>query len=193
MGKVAEASGLSAFEQVESIEYSFNLELTNRSMVRTWTWWPKSDKVQLKRAGKNSEVIAYTRGEGMDPKIDRQFINDLYWLVFPFVVVWDDSVRLESMDPSAFTAGIEAAGGIRVLYPDGVGYTPGDVYEIYYDSDYLITHWVFRKGGSAKPSRITAWEDYEKFGPLNLSLNRPEYPQGAFRIWFTDVAVTTVP
>lgn len=193
MAAVAEASGLSAFKQIESLEYSFHVALPDRTIVRSWTWWPQSDKVQLKSSSADSEPITYLRGEAMDPKIDSQFINDLYWLAFPFVVVWDDTVRLELIDLDAFTAGIEAAGGIRVVYPDGVGYTPGDVYELYYDSDFLVTHWVFRKGGSAQASKITAWKDYAEVGPLTLSLDRPEYPEGAFRVWFTDLGVTVLP
>ena len=75
-------------------------------------------------------------------------------------------------------------------YPEGGGYTPGDVYDLFYDADYRVTNWVFRKGGSAEPTRANEWKDYEKFGPLNISLNRTS-PDGSIRIWFEGVAVKT--
>ena len=186
MHKIASASGLGEWPSVESIEYTFHVELPSRTVERSWKWWPQSDQVQYEDGG---ETITYTRGPDADPAVDGKFINDLYWLAFPFAVVWDDSVTLKTIDPESFTAGIEAVGGIKVIYPDGVGYTPGDVYEVYYDANNRITHWVYRKGGSEEPSLVATWSDYEKVGPLTLSTEHKAYPDGPFRLWFTDLAV----
>ena len=189
MAKIAAKSGLAQWETVEQIEYTFHVELPNKSVERSWQWRPKADAVVYSEGG---EIIAsYTRGEGADPKVDQKFINDLYWLAFPFVVAWDSSVRLERLEADAFTAGIEAAGAIRVVYPDGVGYTPGDVYEVYYDADCMMSHWVFRKGGNAVPNLVCTREEFEAFGPLVLATEHRSYPLGPFHLWFTNVKVTT--
>ena len=124
---------------------------------------------------------------------DRKFVNDSYWLFFPFQVAWDDSVTLETIAPEDFTGDIRARGGLRVSYPETGGYTPGDVYELYYDRDFLVSEWVFRKGGGETPTRITAWKSYEAIGPLALSLDRPATDGSDFRIWFTDLAVKSTP
>lgn len=33
--------------------------------------------------------VTYSRGPGADPTLDQKFINDLYWLMFPFVEVFE--------------------------------------------------------------------------------------------------------
>jgi hypothetical protein len=187
MQKVAEASGLSGWDTVESIAYTFNVKLPNKLVERSWEWWPKVDKVAYTEAG--ADTVTYQRGESADPKIDQKFINDLYWLAFPFVVVWDDTVTLKTLPKEEFKAGIEAAGAIEVIYPEGVGYTPGDVYEVYYDANYLMTHWVFRRGGGEELNNVSTWAEYAEFGPLNLSTDHKAYPEGAFHLYFTNVTV----
>lgn len=189
MQKVAEAAGIANWSEVESIAYTFHVKLPNRSVERSWQWWPDANKVEYTEG--DAIPVTYLRDGEPDPIIDQKFINDLYWLAFPFVVVWDDSVTLEMIEPSNFTADIEAAGGIKVIYPDGVGYTPGDVYEVYYDTDYQMTHWVFRKGGNETPNLVSTWEDHTLYGPLVLSMEHRAYPEGDFHLWFTDVEVTT--
>ena len=192
LNQVADAAGLSSFESVESISYTFNAEIGAKEVSRGWTWFPKEDRV-IYLPGLSGEV-SYLRSDLESDEtlagVDQKFINDLYWLIFPFVAAWDATTTIEVIPEGNFTNNIEAAGGLEVIYPDGVGYTPGDVYEIYYDEDFLVTDWVFRKGGSETPSRITAWENYENFGPLAISLNRTSGTDN-FRIFFSDVAVTT--
>jgi hypothetical protein len=48
--------------------------------------------------------------------------------------------------------------------------------------------WVYRHGGSEKPTRVTTWEDYRQAGPLVLSLNH-RAADDSFRLWFTGVGV----
>ena len=75
-----------------------------------------------------------------------------------------------------------------VTYPPTGGYTPGDVYELFVDKDHKVTHWIYRRGGSPKPTRITTWEDNKQLGPLTVSMNHTG-SDGKFRLYFTDVAV----
>jgi len=78
-----------------------------------------------------------------------------------------------------------------VTYPSTGGYTPGDVYELFLDNEYKLTHWVYRRGGSPEPTRITTWEDHRHVGPLTLSLMH-QGAEGNFRLWFTNVGVKLV-
>jgi hypothetical protein len=77
---------------------------------------------------------------------------------------------------------------VVVTYPATGGYTPGDVYDLYLDDDYRLIQWVYRHGGSEKPTRISTWNDHRKVGPLTLSLNHQGEDQN-FRVWFTNVGV----
>lgn len=193
MRKIARNAGLDAFAKVESISYTFNADLGDRKFVRAWTWLPKTDEVIL-HGEAETEDIRYKRAEvpsdktGQLEKTDQQFVNDLYWMIFPFQVVWDKSVSIEPLPEEAAGVFPDAYAGLRVRYPEGVGYTPGDVYDIFHDGNYRVTHWVFRQGGSAEPTRATEWKDYETFGPLSISLNRTS-PDGSLRIWFEKVSV----
>ena len=122
-------------------------------------------------------------------KRDKQFINDSYWLLFPFHLVWDKDVDINLSDSfSALPIGKGEAVKLVVKYTSGKGYTPNDKYELYLGDDYKIIEWAYHKNDSPKPNRITKWEDYKKIGPLTLSLNRPGKDDN-FRVWFTNVEI----
>ena len=196
MLEIAQAAGMERFDTIKSISYTFNADLGDKKFIRSWTWSPKTDEVVL-NGNDETEEVRYRRAEVADDdsgelaKIDQQFINDLYWLIFPLQVAWDSSVSVEALPEDAANVFPDAFAGLRVRYPDGVGYTPGDVYDLFYNEDYQVTHWVFRKGGSAEPTRSSEWKDYKTFGPLNISLNRPA-PDNSYRIWFEKVSVELV-
>ena len=118
------------------------------------------------------------------------WIVDLEQL-FPFQVIWDSSVTLEPLSEEAAAVFPEAYAGLRVRYPEGVGYTPGDVYDLFYDENFVVTHWVFRKGGSVTPTRAAQWIDYADIGPFSISLNRTT-ADNSLRIWFEGVSVELV-
>jgi hypothetical protein len=121
-------------------------------------------------------------------RIDALFINDQYWLLFPFHLVWDEQARIEDGGMHELPFGGGVGRRIIISYPPSGGYTPADVYELFIDGNYRITQWVYRKGGSIQPTRETTWQDHRKIGPLILALDH-RGRDAAFRIWFTRVAV----
>ena len=80
---------------------------------------------------------------------------------------------------------------VVVTYPATGGYTPGDVYDLILDDQYRLMQWVYRRGGSEKPTQISTWEDHRKVGPLAVSLNHQGEDQN-FQVWFTTVGVMMV-
>jgi hypothetical protein len=191
--KLAEAYGINGFNQIEQIRYTFNVQLGEKNVSRSWIWEPKIDQVTF-NAGSNAQPVVYARSKisavSSDnlKKIDGWFINDNYWLLFPIHLAWDRQAKGEDIGMAKLPIGEGKARCLVVTYPPEGGYTPGDVYELFLDDSFRVIQWVYRKGGSTVPTRIATWEDYRKVGPLLLSLNR----QGAdknFRVWFTDVAV----
>ena len=110
---------------------------------------------------------------------------------------WDRSATVTADDaPVNLPIGTGQAKRMVVKYPANEGYTPGDVYELFIDGSGRIAQWIYRKGGAPKPTqvntwgdyKVTTWEDYKRVGPLTLSLDHNS-PDGASRVWFTDVAV----
>jgi hypothetical protein len=103
-------------------------------------------------------------------------------------VYWDLGAALSDRGPAPLPIGSGTGRRLVVAYPPDKGYTPGDVYEIFVDERFRIQQWIYRKGGAAQPTRITTWEEYERLGPLTVSLLHRSADE-TFRLWFTDVGV----
>lgn len=193
--KIAQAYGIDGFDKVHELQYTFNAKLGDKTVKRSWIWHPKANKVTLVSVGDEEKNVSYDRQDldkatGSLKEIDSWFINDQYWLVFPFHLVWDEGVKIEVGGQSEnLPIGTGLTTKVVVTYPDTGGYTPGDVYELYIDDSYMIIEWVYRKGGSPEPTRMSTWEDNQKLGPITISLDH-NGPDG-FRVWFTDVVVST--
>jgi hypothetical protein len=190
---IGNSYGVHYFSRVEQIQYRFNVKLGEKQVSRFWIWEPKLDRVTFN--GMNyQEAVTYLRHE-LDTgassalkKVDAWFVNDNYWLLFPFHVAWDANLKIEDMGRRKLPLGGGSARCAVITYPATGGYTPGDVYEIYLDDNYRLMQWIYRRGGSAEPSRITTWEKYRQAGPLVLSLDH-RAEDDSFRVWFTDVGV----
>jgi len=121
-------------------------------------------------------------------KVDAWFINDNYWLLFPFHIAWDSDITLEDIGRQKLPLGGGQAKCVVITFPASGGYTPGDVYEIYLNDDSRLLQWVYRRGGSEQPTRVTTWENYRPAGPLVLALDH-QAGDDSFRLWFTGVGV----
>ncbi len=194
--RIAESYGLQHFGQVEKIQYTFNVRLGEKQIRRFWIWEPAVDRVTFKGMD-FQEAITYDRSDmtrtesNKLKKIDAWFINDNYWLLFPYHVAWDTSAKVEDIGRRQLPMGDGKARCVVVTYPASGGYTPGDAYDLFLDDQYRLTHWVYRRGGSEKPTRISTWDDHRKVGPLTVSLNHQGEDQN-FRVWFTNVGVKMV-
>jgi len=194
-GNIAGAYNAGDFDRVESIQFTFNVQLPQTRVARTWTWWPAENRVVF---FDGSRVTEYDRdvAVGLLPeeiqKIDAGFINDQYWLLFPYHVVWDTMAAVQVMDDRAnLPMGDGWAQWVRVSYPPEGGYTPGDTYDLYLGPNHRIIQWVYHKGGAEEATRMSTWESYRRFGPIILSLDHRGPADSNFRVWFTDVIVTT--
>jgi hypothetical protein len=195
--KIAKAYGLDAWGQIEAIRYTFNIPVFKLS--RSWVWEPKADRVtyQGKDKAGNPVKATYVRSqlgsqpENVQKEIDPGFVNDQYWLVFPFHACWDTGAKVEDQGIHKLPLGGGTARLVSVKYPSDVGYTPGDTWELYVGPDNRVKQMVFRHGGSAKPSVVIAsWVGYKKAGPLVVSTDHRGTADGKpFSLTFTDVAV----
>jgi hypothetical protein len=191
--QIARAYGSDSFHQIEVIEYTFNVQIGDKHIQRSWVWWPRVEKVEFK-SGSAQESMQYNRQElGHNPtqnvkKVDAWFINDNYWLLFPIHLAWDQQATVEDTGHQDLPMGQGSAKCVVVSYPKTGGYTAGDVYELFVDENHLLIQWVYRRGGSTTPTRITSWEDHRMLGPLTISLNH-RGDDDKFRVWFTNVAV----
>ena len=196
--QIAETYGLSSFPQVEQIRYTFNVDLGQIKLSRSWVWEPKTDRVSYESKDKNGKTVKYvylrsqisSQPAEVGKEIDPAFINDQYWLLFPLHLSWDKNAKVEDKGMQKMPIGKGTARRVVVTYPSQGGYTPGDIWELFVDRDNHIREFSYYRGGSQKPTVTTKWENYKKAGPLLISLDHPGTKDGKpIRVFFTDVAV----
>jgi hypothetical protein len=197
--QIAETYGLDSFGQIEELRYTFNAAFGEVKLSRTWVWEPKVDRVAYEgkdKAGKPVK-LTYLRSQlssqaaVVKDEIDPGFINDQYWLLFPLHVSWDSSAKVEDTGTHKLPLGKGSAERVVVTYPPEGGYTPGDTWELFVGTDKRVQEFIYRRGGSAKPSVVVAsWGDYKKAGPLLVSLDHRGTADGKpLRVFFSGVSV----
>jgi hypothetical protein len=193
--RVADRYGASAFHRVDAIHYVFKVRYDGKETAREWTWYPKDDSVAFKGKDAGGAMIqaSYSRrnkwsmGSDAVKGVDKMFINDQYWLLFPLHLAWDTGTKQEVAALPHNDAG--EAYRLTVTYPAEGGYTPGDAYDLFIDVDGVIKRWIFRRANSPKPTREALWTEPKAMGPLGISMERPSPGKDGFKLWFENVRV----
>lgn len=191
---VASAYGVEAFDRVEQIRFTFNVRSGEKTIRRSWRWEPREDRVTfIPEDGSPERTYERERMDASgDPElldIDAHFVNDQYWLLFPFHLVWDREATVEDRGTAALPIGEGTARRLVVRYPaEGGGDSAGDIYEVFVGPDLLLQQWIYRKAGAEEPTRMSTWEDHRRIGPLVLSLDHKGEVE-TFRVWFSNVSL----
>ena len=197
--QIAKAYGLDSFGQVEAIRYTWSITgIFNLS--HTWEWNPKTDAVSYEGKDKDGKPVKVTyvrsqlsrQSDAVKNEIDPGFINDNYWLIFPFHAYWDSSATVTDQGMRKLPLGKGSARLVAVKYPsEAGGYTPGDTWELYVGKDDRVEQFVYRRGGPKKPSVvIMTWAGYKKAGPLLISTEHQGTADGKpVRISISDISV----
>jgi hypothetical protein len=197
--QMAKTYGLDSFGQIDGIRYTFNVKFPGITLSRTWEWNPKTDTVSYQGKDKAGHTIkvSYQRSQlssqtdAIKNVIDPAFINDQYWLLLPFHVIWDGSATVTDEGMQKLPLGNGAAERIVMKYPSAGGYAPGDTWELYVGVDNRVEEMVYRRGGTKKPRVVIAtWTGYKKAGPLLVSTAHRGAADGKpLLISFSDVSV----
>ncbi|MBA6153313.1 hypothetical protein [Gelidibacter maritimus] len=185
--KIANANGFENWKDVSEIQFTFNVDRDTTHFERSWTWHPKSDDVMMV-LGK--DTVAYNR-KSMDSislNADKAFINDKYWLLAPFQLVWDTSASISESSVVESPISKAQLNKITITYSDDGGYTPGDAYDLFFDEDFILKEWVYRKGNSQEPSMMTTWENYEDFNGIKIAKTHKR-PNEDWTLHFTDIKI----
>ncbi|MBT8376527.1 MAG: hypothetical protein KJO22_06635 [Bacteroidia bacterium] len=166
--KIAKAHGYDNWHKVARIDFTFNVDRDSSHYERHWSWRPSESSITMMS---NTDTLTYntTKIDSVSMQADRAFINDKFWLLIPFQLVWDKTITVAEVPDTVAPISKDTLDMITVTYPDKGGYTPGDAYDIYYDSEYLIREWVFRKGNASKPSLTNTFENYKEFNGITLA------------------------
>jgi len=187
--KIAVAHGIENWSDVSEVKFTFKVDRdTIKGKGRSWIWKPKDDSVTM-IAGENTISYIRSKMDSTHIRTDRGFINDKYWLLVPFQLVWDSAAEISV--PKFLEAPISKTkmNMITLTYPKEGGYTPGDAYDIYYDNNFEIKEWVFRKGNSEEPSLTTTFENYKDFNGIKIAIDHKQ-EGGNWNLNFADVSIT---
>jgi len=187
--KIAHAHGFENWKKVKEITFTFNVEKDSSHFERSWRWNTKSGEVVLVSG---LDTITYNRKQvdSASLKADTAFINDKFWLLAPFQLVWDSGTTISESIKEASPINKTQLNKITITYTNNGGYTPGDAYDFYFGDDYIIKEWVFRKGNSKEPSLTTTWEDYKNYGGLQIATTHKK-PEDNWKLHFTGISTKT--
>lgn len=185
---VVQAAGVDKLAKVLELTFTFNVERDGKvAASRAWKWEPQVQRV-TRTIGDQSHT--YTRDEmtDADRAVDRQFINDTFWLSPALHLSWaGEDVSVEDKGEVDLPIGEGKARMLTMTYPAEGGYTPGDAYDLYLNDKHQIVAWNYRARNNPKPSMTTTFEDYVQAGPLHIARDHRS-SDGGFRLFFTDVA-----
>ena len=199
--KLANTYGLQSYGQIEAIRYTFNLDVPalKLKLAHSWEWEPKTGQVTFESKDKDGKPVKVTynrsqlssQPDNVKNEIEPAFVNDNYWLMFPFHVYWDTGATVTDEGMQKLPVGTGSADKVVVKYPSNVGYTPGDTWTLYVGSDGRVEAFRYDRGGPKKPSVVIAtWTGYKMAGPLLVSTEHRGTADGApLHLWFSNVAV----
>ncbi|MFC4872664.1 hypothetical protein [Negadavirga shengliensis] len=186
-GQVSRAYGFDRLESVASISYTWNVRRDSVTVdTRDWSW--DLEKGEVFYSGPDT-AVTYLISEKTDAleSVDKRFINDKYWLLFPFQLAWDTGYESEVIEDQNSPIHNERTTKLIIRYNDSDGYTPGDAYDLYIDDNNQIREWVFRRGDGPE-GRAMTWENVQDFEGIKIALDHRN-DAGEKTIWFTNVTV----
>ncbi|KQC29720.1 hypothetical protein [Flagellimonas eckloniae] len=186
--KVAFAHGYENWKSVNEFTFTFNVDRDSSHFERSWVWKPKSNEVT---SITEKDTLHYSRKsmDSMATKRNGGFINDRYWVLAPFNLIWDSkNFTYEHVEDEKSPISGEPMQKLTIVYSNEGGYTPGDAYDFYFKDDFILREWVFRKANQAEPSMTTTWENYVDISGLKLAQDHRK-AEGNFSLNFTKLMV----
>src|SRR5215471_2699491 len=129
--QLAKTYGLDSFDQLDAIRYTFNLKLAalNLNLSRSWEWHPKTGEVTYESKDKDGKPVkvTYNRNQlssapaNVKDEVEPAFVNDNYWLIFPFHAYWDTSASVTEQGMKKLPIGAGSATLVSVKYPSELG------------------------------------------------------------------------
>jgi hypothetical protein len=201
LDQIAKTYGIDSWDKIEAIRYTWNGEIPGVfKLSHAWEWEPKTGKITYEGKDKAGKPVKVTydssqlssQSDQVKKEVEPSFVNDNYWLLFPFHAYWDTSATVTDKSMQKLPIGAGSATLVSVKYPaEAGGYTPGDTWDLYVGKDHRVQALVYHRGGDTKPSLVTAtWAGYKKAGPLLISTEHRGTADGKpLHISFTNVAV----
>ena len=199
--QIAKTYGIDSWDQVQAIRYTWNVDIPGLFKAsHKWEWEPKTGKITFESTDKDGKPVKVTydssqlssQSDHVKNEVEPAFVNDNYWLLFPFHAYWDTSATVTDQGMKKLPIGAGSAELVSVKYPaEAGGYTPGDTWDLYVSKEKRVQQFIYHRGGPKKPSLVTAtWAGYKKAGPLLFSTEHRGTADGKpLHIFISDVSV----
>lgn len=189
--KIATKAGLSTWENTTSIAFHFNVVREGKILrSRAWQWNRNTGDVTM-TAG--VETTSYNLNKPLDSlaqQADQSFVNDSYWLLVPIKLLTDTGTTVIYFKEKEAPISKTTLNMLTIIYGDTGGYTPGDAYDVYYDANFDIKEWAYRKANSETAQLVTTFENYKNMNGLNIATDHV-MSDGKTSINFSDIIVNT--
>ncbi|HWC18584.1 MAG TPA: hypothetical protein VG498_16360 [Terriglobales bacterium] len=199
--QIAKTYGLDSWNQIEAIRYTWSIDIPGVfKLAHMWEWEPATGKISFEGKDKEGKPVKATyiesqlssQPDSVKNEVAPAFVNDNYWLIFPFHAYWDKSATVTDQGMHKLPVGAGQARLVVVKYPaEAGGYTPGDTWDLYVGKDNRVQYLVYHRGGPKPPQLVIAsWAGYKKAGPLLVSTEHRGTADGKpLHVFLTDVAV----
>ncbi|PYI58598.1 MAG: hypothetical protein DMC60_12455 [Verrucomicrobia bacterium] len=137
--QIAKTYGLDSWDKIQAIRYTWNGEIPGLFKVsHAWEWEPKTGKISYEGKDKEGKPVKVTymsselnsQPDTVKNEVEPAFVNDNYWLLFPFHAYWDTSATVSDKGMQKLPVGTGSAELASVKYPaEAGGYTPGDTWD----------------------------------------------------------------
>ena len=120
---IAKRYGEANWDRVSQLNFSFNVKSAGRELKRSFQWFPKTDDVVFTS---DTDTIEYNRNATLDSLAlyaDKRFINDTYWLLAPYKLVWDEGVSISEEKNVIAPISGDTLHKLTILYDGEGGYT----------------------------------------------------------------------
>ncbi len=183
--KIAQAHGIDKFNNIKKLHYTFNVARDSLLVSRSWIWNKESGEITMIN---NEDTVTYFQADITEDlkKVDHRFINDKYWLLFPFQLVWDSNMTYENFGSQTAPVSGKQLTKLTIQYGAEGGYTPGDAYDLYLDENWIIREWEFRRSGKEPPGSAITWEGYTDISGIKVATNHLR-KEGNFRLYFSNI------
>lgn len=186
---IANAHGFNNWDKVSEFHFTFNVDKDSTHFSRSWIWKPKANEVTMFT---ETDTLTYTTtsvGEA-NKSADRAFINDKFWALLPFQMIWDTNATVSEPLKTEAPISKKQLSKVTLTYPIEGGYTPGDAYDIFYDDHYIIREWNYREANATTPSITNTFENYKDFSGIKIAQEHKKGDED-WNLNFTNIKIIT--
>ncbi len=124
--QIAKTYGIDSWGKIEAIRYTWNGEITGLfKAAHSWEWEPKTGKISYEGKDKEGKPVkvSYVQSQinsapaNVKDEVAPAFVNDNYWLLFPFHAYWDTSATVTDQGMHKLPIGSGSADLVVVKYP----------------------------------------------------------------------------